>query len=145
MDKPQFVHVSYIATTPEKLWAALTNPEFTRQYWGGRSIQSDWKVGSPVRHVRADGGWDWEGEVLECEPPRVLSYTWKSTTGEKDTRVTFKIEQTPTVLRLVVTHEGFEPGSKGLQQVTGGWQAILSSLKTLLETGKPLDFSWWRS
>ncbi|QRN99530.1 SRPBCC domain-containing protein [Archangium violaceum] len=54
------------------------------------------------------------------------------------------IEQTPTVLRLVVTHEGFEPGSKGLQQVTGGWQAILSSLKTLLETGKPLDFSWWR-
>ena len=76
MDKPKFVYVSYIATTPEKLWQALTSGEFTRQYWGGRRIQSDWQVGSVVKHLGEDGGIDWEGKVLVSEPPRLLSYTF---------------------------------------------------------------------
>ena len=69
MEKPKFVYVSYIATTPEKLWQALTDGEFTRRYWGGRRIQSDWNVGSPVKHLREDGGIDWQGEVLKSERP----------------------------------------------------------------------------
>jgi uncharacterized protein YndB with AHSA1/START domain len=73
MSKPPFVYVTYINTTPEKLWEALTDGEFTRRYWGRRRIQSDWSVGSPVRHVREDGGIDWEGEVLQAQPPRLLS------------------------------------------------------------------------
>ena len=65
MAQTEIVYVTYIATTAEKLWEALTDGEFTRRYWGGRRIQSDWKVGSPVRHVREDGGIDWQGEVLQ--------------------------------------------------------------------------------
>ncbi len=76
MDRPAFVYVAYIATEPEKLWTALTDGEFTRRYWSGRRIESDWKVDSPVKHVRQDGGIDWEGTVLQCERPRVLSYTF---------------------------------------------------------------------
>jgi uncharacterized protein YndB with AHSA1/START domain len=73
MDKPRFVYVTYVATTVEKLWQALTDGEFTRRYWGGRRIASDWQVGSPVKHVREDGGVDWQGEVLQSERPRLLS------------------------------------------------------------------------
>lgn len=68
MDKPQFVYVTYIATTPEQLWDALTSEEFTQKYWGGRRIQSDWQVGSPVKPVKENGDSDWEGEVLESDP-----------------------------------------------------------------------------
>ena len=68
-EKPKFVYVSYIATTPEELWQALTDGEFTRRYWGGRRMQSDWNVGSPVKHLREDGGIDWQGEVLKSERP----------------------------------------------------------------------------
>lgn len=143
MAKPEFVYVSYIATSAEKLWAALTSGEFTRQYWGGRRISSDWNVGSPVRHLMPDGTAEWEGEVLRCEPPRLLAYTFVWPGGPK-TRVTFEIQPTPTVMRLVVTHEGFEGDEKGLQGITFGWPAILSSLKSLLETGEALDMSWWR-
>jgi uncharacterized protein YndB with AHSA1/START domain len=143
MNKPEFVHVSYIDTTAEKLWTALTSGDFTEQYWGGRRITSDWTVGAPVRHLQADGVAEWEGEVLQCDPPRLLSYTFVWPGGPK-TRVTFEIQPTPTVVRLVVTHEGFEGYRKGLEGISFGWPAILSSLKSLLETGKPLDLNWWR-
>lgn len=95
MDKPKFVYVTYISTTPEKLWEALTDGAFTRRYWGGRRIQADWNVGAPVRLVREDGGIDWQGEVLQSERPRLLSYTFhmqisNEHRGEQPSRVTFE-------------------------------------------------------
>lgn len=145
--KPKFVYVTHINTTPEKLWEALTTADFTRQYWGGHRIQSDWKVGAPVKFAKADGSIDDKGLVLGCEPPKILSYTWNGSScrgdiHENETRVTFEITNTFGVTTLTVTHEGFEPGSKLLNEVTNGWQAVLSSLKTLLETGEALPFNW---
>jgi uncharacterized protein YndB with AHSA1/START domain len=156
MNKPEFVYVSYIATTPEKLWKALISPEFTRQYWAGGTIQSDWKVGSPVKILKSDGGLDWRGEILQFDPPRVLSYTFdpqgflkSEGISEPPSRVTFEISQLgpePTskrrVVRLQVTHDNFEPDSAVAPAVSQGWPAILSSLKTLLESGRSLEFVW---
>ncbi|HEY9658904.1 MAG TPA: SRPBCC family protein [Allocoleopsis sp.] len=144
MDKPQFVYVVYIATTPEKLWEALTSGEFTQKYWGGRKIQSDWKVGSPVKHVKDDGSSDWEGEVLQCDPPRLLSYTFHAP-GEKQeqpSRVVFELEPNGSTVKLTLTHD--ELDEKSFMVISRGWSAILSSLKSLLETGNPLIFAAWK-
>jgi uncharacterized protein YndB with AHSA1/START domain len=146
MEKPIFVYVTHINATPEKVWEALTRPEFTRQYWGGRQIQSDWTKGASVKFIKPDGGVDLKGEVLEADPPRRLSYTWACPAifggpPENPTRVTFEIAVTLGVTKLTVTHDGFEPGSKLFVEINKGWQAILSNLKTLLETGKPLPFT----
>jgi uncharacterized protein YndB with AHSA1/START domain len=123
-----FVYVTYIQTTPEKLWAALTTPEFTTRYWNGRQITSDWQPGSPVRfrHDYDDGGEDW-GEVLAVEEPRRLSY------GHPQSAVTFELTAHDDVVRLTVTHTGVG------EQAAGGWSFILANLKTLLETGSPLS------
>ena len=139
MDKPSFVYVTYINTTPEKLWDALTNSEFTKQYWGGRSIESDWKIGSPVCMVNSRGEPGCPGEVLVCEPPKLLSYTWNS---HPPSRVTFKLEPYGNVMRLTVVHEGLESGSMETEMTKQGWMAIMSSLKSLLETGKALTYPW---
>jgi uncharacterized protein YndB with AHSA1/START domain len=156
MNKPEFVYVSYIATTPETLWKALISAEFTRQYWAEGSIQSDWKVGSPVKLLKPDGGLDWKGEILQSDPPRVLSYTFDPQNysqskglSEQPSRVIFEIsplESEPTskrgVVRLQVTHDNFEAGSDVYRRVSQGWPAILSSLKSLLESGRSLEFVW---
>src|SRR3954467_13785430 len=111
-DKPSFVHVSYIATTADKLFAALTDGRFTQEYWAGRVIESDWKKGSPVRFTGCsgpDGGP--RGVVLECDPPSLLSYTWAHG-GAPATKVTFSLKQvTPGNVRLQVVHEAHDPGS----------------------------------
>jgi uncharacterized protein YndB with AHSA1/START domain len=138
MSKPQFVYVSYIETTPEKLWEALTSSEFTRQYWFGAEVQSDWKVGSPFA-LMLDGEVTDSGEILEADPPRRLSYSFKhqkfeELRGEPISRVVFTIE----LVRLTVLHDGFVEGGKYLGAVSNGWPAILSQLKSLLETGKLL-------
>jgi uncharacterized protein YndB with AHSA1/START domain len=148
MEKPQFVYVTHINTTPEKLWDALTKPEFTEQYWGGRRLQSDWTVGASIKHHKHDGVVELRGEVLEADPAHRLSYTFVDCTPqggrppEKDTRVTFEITVAFGVTKLTIIHDGFEPGSKKLLDITNGWQAVLCSLKTLLETGAPLPFTW---
>ena len=145
MDRPAFVYVTYIATTPEKLWEALTDGEFTRRYWGGRLIQSNWNVGSAVRHIRQDGGIDWQGEVLLSQRPRLLSYTFHMEIsdehrGERPSRITFEIEPIGSVVKLTLTHEYFASGSATFETTRHGWPAIMSSLKSLLETGSPLPF-----
>lgn len=145
MDRPAFVYVVYIATTPEKLWEALTDGEFTRRYWGGRRIESDWNVGSPVRHVREDGGIDWQGEVLQSERPRLLSYRFhmqisNKHRGEQPSRVTFELQPMGSVVKLTLTHEDFDPDSATYETTRHGWPAIMSSLKSLLEIGSPLPF-----
>ncbi len=145
MGESEFVYVAYIATTPEKLWEALTDGDFTQRYWGGRRIQSDWNVGSPVRHVRSDGGIDWQGEVLQSQRPHLLSYTFHMQISdehrdERPSRVTFELQSVGSVVKLTLTHNGFEAGSTTFETTFHGWPAIMSSLKSLLETGSPLPF-----
>ena len=147
MENPKFVYVLHIHTTPQKLWNALTQPEFTQQYWGGRRVQSDWTVGASIKHLQPDGAVELRGEVLQADPPHRLSYTFTSPAREGEpekapTRVTFEIAVAFGVTKLTIVHDGFEPGSKHFLEVANGWQAILSSLKTLLETGAPLPFTW---
>jgi uncharacterized protein YndB with AHSA1/START domain len=145
-EKPSFVYVTYIATTPEKLWHALTDGALTRQYWYGRRIESDWKVGSTVTFwYEAESGEavSDRGIVLESDPPRRLSYTWHvefvdELRDEHPSRVTFEIERSGKEVKLTLVHDDFEPGSKILDGVRSGWPAILASLKTMQETGKPL-------
>ncbi|MBI3129705.1 MAG: SRPBCC family protein [Candidatus Tectomicrobia bacterium] len=144
MNKLGFVYVTYIATTPEKLWEALTSGDFTLlYYWSGRRVQSVWMPGSPVRHTKEDGSLDWQGEVLQADPPKLLSYTFDVAMGgegrrERPSRVTFEIIPFMGHVKLTLTHGGFEPGSKVLPGISRGWPAILSSLKSLLEGGKAL-------
>lgn len=143
--KLKTVYVTYINSTREKVWQALTSGEFTARYWGGRRIESDWQVGSTVRHIRPDGGVDWEGEVLMAEPPAVLSYTFHMLISEQHrsnppSQVTFRLEPHGGVTRLTLVHEHAEPDTVTEETTGHGWPAILSSLKSLLEVGRPLPF-----
>lgn len=142
MSKPQFVYVTYIETTPTRLWQALTSSEFTQAYWFGAEVRSDWKVGSAFA-LTLDGEITDSGEILEADPPRRLSYSFKHQKyevlrKEPISRVTFTLEPFGTLVRLTVLHDGFIEGGKYLGAVSNGWPAILSGLKSLLETGKVL-------
>jgi uncharacterized protein YndB with AHSA1/START domain len=143
MSKPGFVYVTYIASTPEKVWAALQDPEMTKQFWGVHKNVSDWKPGSSWQHVDYDTNEPRVvGEVLVAEPPNKLVLTWGAPPGapaaEPPSKVTFLIEAFMGDVRLTVTHEDLTPGSAAERAVSQGWPAILSSLKSLLETGKPM-------
>ncbi|HEV8392331.1 MAG TPA: SRPBCC family protein [Dongiaceae bacterium] len=145
-EKPSFSYVTDIATTPEKLWQALTDGALTQRYWYGRRVASDWKVGSPVTfwYEAADGeAVSDRGIVLESKRPRRLSYTFHvefidELRDAHPSRVTFDIEPAGDGSKLTLTHDGFEPGSKILEACRDGWPAILGSLKSLLETGEAL-------
>ncbi|MEP6840759.1 MAG: SRPBCC family protein [Bradyrhizobium sp.] len=142
MSKPEFVCTTYIKTTPEKLWHALTDKEFTRRYWMNCTLTSDWKVGSRMTMER-DGEVKNDCVILESDPPRRLSYSWLSIFDddmkkEAPSRVTFVIEPRDDIVKLVVTHEGFAEGSHTLPSVSIGWPMVISSLKSILETGQPL-------
>jgi uncharacterized protein YndB with AHSA1/START domain/DNA-binding transcriptional ArsR family regulator len=154
MENPDFVYTTYIRTTPERLWQALTEPSFTRRWWQ-TTFETDWLVGSPMT-------WDNNGIVvadpeqivLESDPYRRLVYTWHTFTpefsermddellaklsGERRSRVAFDIEPVGDMAKLTVVHDDFEPGSTAATMVRNGWPIYLSSLKTLLETGEPL-------
>jgi uncharacterized protein YndB with AHSA1/START domain len=150
MSKPSFVYVSYIATTAEQVWQALTDIDITRRYWEGltgprRSYESvsDWKPGSPWQQRRLDEAKTVVivGKVLESTPPRRLVLTWArpedADNAEKSSRVTFDIEpQGDKLVKLTVLHEDLDPEMH--RGVAGGWPQVLSNLKTLLETGHPL-------
>jgi uncharacterized protein YndB with AHSA1/START domain len=142
LDKPKFVYVTYIATTPDKLWEALVSPEFTALYWGGTRLESDWKVGSPVNLVMHGEGTD-KGEVLHFEPFKKIAYTFNvgwdaEMAAEGASRVTYELEEMNRKVKLTVIHDQFEPGSKVLAAVSNGWPGIMSSLKSFLETGEAL-------
>jgi uncharacterized protein YndB with AHSA1/START domain/DNA-binding transcriptional ArsR family regulator len=156
MGSTEFVYTTYINTTPERLWRALTDPAFTRRYWG-TTFESDWRVGSTMT-------WKQNGVaiadpaqvVLESEPYRRLAYSWHTFTpefaesvglsdevltkiaGERRSKVTFEIEPLGAMVKLTVVHDGFDPGSTVVEMVSEGWPRLLSDLKSLLETGEAL-------
>jgi DNA-binding transcriptional ArsR family regulator/uncharacterized protein YndB with AHSA1/START domain len=154
MDPLQFVYTTYIQTTPERLWQALTDPTFTRRWWQ-TTFETDWQIGSAMI-------WDNHGIVisdpeqivLESDPYRRLAYTWHTFTpefegrlesetlaklaAERRSRVAFDIEPAGDSVKLTVVHDDFEPGSTAATMVRNGWPIFISSLKTLLETGEPL-------
>ena len=139
-----FVYVTYILSTPQKVFEAITKPDIARRYWGHENV-SDWKVGSTWQHVRANEQRSVElvGKVVEAAPPTRLVITWANASQAADpgnySRVSFDIAPYDEMVRLTVTHDELEAGSgmaKGIQQ---GWPIVLSSLKSMLETGQGID------
>jgi uncharacterized protein YndB with AHSA1/START domain len=140
MTNSEFMYVTYIRTTPEALWSALTNVEFMKQYWFGMHCECDWKVGSSWKLVFADGRIADAGEVVEVDPPKRLVLKWRNEwnpemQAEGDSKCTFELEPTTGAVKLTVTHAMDRAQSKFIGAVSGGWPKILSNLKSLLETG----------
>jgi uncharacterized protein YndB with AHSA1/START domain len=139
----RFVYVTYIATTREKLWEALTNPEFTKRYWFGVRQESDWAVGSSWQLRAPDGRLVDTGEVLEIEPPSKIVVSWRNELHADMraigfTRATFLLEPLDDTIRLTITHDVPAGGDSFFEGISGGWPYILSSLKSMLETGQAL-------
>ncbi|MFO1520178.1 MAG: SRPBCC family protein [bacterium] len=140
MNKTDFVYTTYIKTTPEKLWQAITHPEFTRQYWGHDNV-SDWKKGSEWKHVdQKSGQARIIGKVIESNPPKQLVLSWADPADPADdSQVVFEIDAIEDMVCLTVTHGRFKDGSKMPEKITVGWPRVLSSLKSYLESGKALN------
>jgi uncharacterized protein YndB with AHSA1/START domain len=140
MSKPEFVYVTYIKTTPEKLWHALTDRETNTLYWFGAHQESDWKAGSSWKIAYPDGRIMDSGEILECDPPNRIVIKWRNEwspeiKAEGYSQCTMLIEQIDGAVKLTVMHAIGRDGSKFIEAVSGGWPKILSNLKSLLETG----------
>ncbi|CAA2142506.1 SRPBCC family protein [Hyphomicrobium sp. ghe19] len=143
MTNDRFVYVTYIRTTPEKLWDALQKPEFTRIYWFGAILESEWTKGASWKMVLPDQRIADEGEIIEIEKPKRIVIKWRSEfspelKAEGYSVCTIELEPTPESVKLTVVHEIDKPASKLIQSVSGGWPKILSSLKSMLETGEAL-------
>lgn len=144
MAESEFVYVTFIRTTPEKLWQALTDPEFTRKYWVDTVQVSDWKPGSAWKMMAPDGRVADAGEIVEIEPPRKLVVSWQNhlfseANAEGFSRMSYLLEPEGTHVKLTVTHMIDKPKSVLIDKVSNGWPRILASLKSLIETGEPLD------
>jgi len=140
MARSTFVYVTYIRTTREKLWAALTDPEFMKQYWFGVRCESQWTAGSAWKLVSGDGQVFDAGEIVEAEPPRRLVIRWQHQKRpelkvEGDSLCTMELEADGTAVKLSITHSIGHEHSKLIEAVSGGWPKVLSNLKSLLETG----------
>ena len=136
----KFVYVTYIRMTPEKVWEALTKPEFTRQFWFGIAQESTFEPGAPWKLVGSEGKVYDTGEVLECDPPRRLVLKWRNEwkqemKAEGYSRCTFDLESVTGAVKLTVTHTMDRDRSTFIEAVSVGWPQILSNLKSLLETG----------
>jgi uncharacterized protein YndB with AHSA1/START domain len=147
--KPKTVYVTYIAAPPEKVWQALTTGDLTKQVFFGRRIEIEPQPGGTFRFWQPDGTLDVEGKVVECDPPRKLSVTWRVMWMEEmrklpECLVTYQIDDLGKVVRLTMTEaHQIELDDKMLEGGRRGWPVILNNLKTLLETGQampPFDF-----
>jgi uncharacterized protein YndB with AHSA1/START domain len=139
------VYQVFIKASPEAIWDAITKAEFTSKYFYGANVDSTLEVGSPFLGWSPDREQLWtDGEVLDADKPRRLSYTWRAlydeeTAKEEPSRVTWELEpQDGGITKLTVVHDRLEAAPKTAENVAGGWAFILSGLKTLLETGEPL-------
>ena len=156
MENPQFVYTTYIRSTPEKVWQALIDPAFTQRWWQ-TTFETDWTVGSTMTWVHhGEPIVDPEQVVYEFDPYRRLSYSWHTFTpqwnervklsdevfakisSERRSRVTFELEESGELVKLTVVHDEFEPGSVAATMVRNGWPMVMSSMKSLIETGEPL-------
>ena len=139
-----FVYVTYILSTPEKVFEAITKPDIAKRYWGHENV-SDWRPGSSWQHVRANDERTVElvGKVIEVSPPTRLVISWANQSQSEDpdaySRVTFGIEEFNDMVKLTVTHDDLVIGSGMANGVSKGWPIVLSSMKSFLETGKGLD------
>jgi len=147
MDTAQFVYVTYIAATQEKIWDAITDPNITTKYWTCENI-STWQPGTKWEHRRSDKEKTLllVGKIIDAASPKYLALTWADVADEsipeKHSRVTFKIEQYRDVVRLTVTHDQLENDSEMLKNIKDGWPKVLSSLKSLMERDRPLPPLW---
>lgn len=143
-EKTSFVYVTYIQSTPQKVFEAITKPDLAKRYWGHENV-SDWQPGSNWQHVRANDERTVElvGKVIEVSPPTRLVITWANASQASDpdahSRVTFEIEEYDSMVRLTVTHDELEAESGMAKGVSKGWPIVLSSMKSFLETGQGLD------
>jgi uncharacterized protein YndB with AHSA1/START domain len=140
MSRSTFVYVTYIRTTPERLWSALTDAEFIKQYWFGMRCECEWTAGSPWQLISAQGQVFDDGEIVEAEPPRRLVIRWRHQNkpelkAEGDSFCTMELEQSGTAVKLSITHTIERDPSKLITAVSGGWPKVISNLKSLLETG----------
>jgi len=144
MARSTFVYVTYIRTTPEKLWSALTDDvEFMKQYWFGNSCESQWTTGSSWKIVSGDGQILDAGEIVEAKPPRRLVICWRHQNkpelkAEGESQCTIEIEPSGAAVKLSITHTIERDPSKLIAAVSGGWPKVISNLKSLLETGSPV-------
>ena len=143
MDRPRHVFQVYIRTTPERLWQAITDPSFTQRFFFQTRVDAEWQPGAPIHYWRRDGTLVVEGTVLEADPPKRLVTTWAfrhdpETEHDAPSRVTWEIEPVGEMCRLTLIHDDFASETATFKSVGGGWPLVLSSLKTLLETGEPL-------
>ena len=141
MTASQFLYVTYIRATPERVWAALTEKDFVPSYWFGATMDSDWRKASPWAMRHPDGRVSDSGEVLECDPPRRLVLNWTHQSrpelkAEGPARCTFALEPAGEATKLTILHEMEKPGSLLISAVSDGWPKILSNLKSLLESGE---------
>jgi uncharacterized protein YndB with AHSA1/START domain len=140
-----FVYVTYIRTTPNKVFEAITKPEVARRYWGHENVSDDWQPGSSWQHIRTDAARsvDLVGEVIESDPPKRLVISWANQSQKDDpdqySRVTFDIEPQDDMVKLTVTHDKLQPGSGMLNGISKGWPLVLSSMKSFLETGEGFE------
>ncbi len=137
----QFVYVTFIRATPEKVWDALTDPESMKQYWFGMYQESDWKVGSPWRLKHADGRVANAGEVLEVDKPRRIAITWRAESppelhADGFSHCAYDIEPVDGAVKLTITHGVDKPDARIIHAVSGGWPKVLSNLKSWLEMGE---------
>ncbi len=144
MAESRFVYVTYIRTTPAKLWKALIDPEFTRQFWCETWQDCEWKPGATWRLMIPDGRVGDSSEILEIEPERRFVLTWRNEfkpelAAEGPSRLTCELEKVGESVKLTLIHESDTPGSKLIDAVSNGWPHLLASLKSLLETGEPLE------
>ncbi|ESY20956.1 MULTISPECIES: SRPBCC family protein [unclassified Mesorhizobium] len=139
-----FVYVTYIRSTPQKVFEAITRPDIAKRYWGHENV-SDWKPGSKWEHIRANEERSVEvvGKVVEISPPTRLVMSWANASQADDptkhSRVTFAIEEYDTMVKLTVSHDELEAGSGMAKGISQGWPAVLSSMKSFLETGTGID------
>ncbi len=141
MSKLEYVYVTYIETSAENLWQALTESEFTERYWFGHRVSSDWKPGSPYSFAK-QGANSIEGKVIAADPPKRLVYSWNSCSPadrqEGTSKVTFDLEPRGKVVKLTVTHDELNEAGVTFRNISGGWPMVIAGLKSLLETGRGL-------